>query len=102
MNQPDLLAWTPPVILGERDGNSFSRERDGVRLNQQAQDVFNFMSDNCWHTLREIAAKTGHPEASCSARYRDFKKSKFGSWKTERRYIENGVFQYRLTGERGE
>ena len=82
--------------MGDRDGQTFNRSRDGVRLNEQAQDVFNFMADNCWHSLREIAGRTGHPEASCSARLRDLRKPKFGNFKIEKRYIQNGLWQYRL------
>lgn len=96
MMQPDLLQWTPPVILGDRDGTTFEPKRDTIRLNEQCQDVFNFLSDNCWHTLREAHERTGHPEASISARIRDLKKSKFGGFQIEKRYIENGLWQYRM------
>jgi hypothetical protein len=94
--QPDLFSYVPPIIFGSRDGATFEPKRDGPRLNAQAQDVFNFMADNCWHTLREIAEKTRHPEASVSARLRDFRKPKFGGFTVERRSIGNGLFQYRL------
>lgn len=96
MIQPSLFDYVPPVILGDRDGQTFNRKRDGARLNKQAQDVFNFMADGQWHTLREISEATGHPEASISARIRDFKKPKFGSFNTERRHISKGLWQYRL------
>lgn len=99
MNQPSLFSWTPLVILGPRDGQTFEPKRDTVRLNEQAQDVFNFLSDNCWHTLREAHERTGHPEASISARIRDLRKLKFGGFKIEKRYIENGLWQYRMVSE---
>jgi hypothetical protein len=94
--QPDLFSYIPPVILGDRDGESFSRERDGARLNKQAQDVFNFMSLGRWSTLREISKATGHPEASVSARLRDLRKPKFGGFTVERRALSKGLWQYRM------
>lgn len=99
MIQPSLFDYTPSVILGDRDGSTFSRSRDGVRLNEQCQDVFNFLSDNCWHTLREAHERTGHPEASISARIRDLKKERFGGFKISKRYINNGLWQYKMGGE---
>jgi hypothetical protein len=94
--QPDLFSYTPPQILGPRDGATFEPKRDTIRLNEQCQDVYNFMADNCWHTLREISERVRHPEASCSARLRDLRKPKFGGFTIEKRYIENGLWQYRM------
>lgn len=96
MIQPSLFDFVPPVILGDRDGQTFDRKRDGARLNKQVQDVFNFMSDGRWHTLHDISNKTGHPEASVSARLRDLRKPKFGSFTVERRALSKGLWQYRM------
>lgn len=96
MMQLDLLSYVPPAILGDRDGQTFDRARDGVRLNAQAQAVFSYMSHGQWRTLADIAAATGHPEASVSARLRDFRKPSMGGYTVERRYIANGLYQYRL------
>jgi len=95
--QLSLMDWTPPAILGDRDGSTFDRARDGERLNGQAADVFNYMQHGQWRTLADIAAATGAPEASVSARLRDLKKEKFGGYKVERRYIANGLYQYRVS-----
>lgn len=97
--QLNMFEHVPTTILGDRDGQSFSRKRDGVRLNKQAQDVFDFMSVGCWSTLREISKATGHPEASVSARLRDLKKSKFGGYLIEKRNLGGGLWQYHM-GER--
>lgn len=94
--QLSLMDWTPPAILGDRDGESFDRARDGERLNGQAADVFNYMKHGQWRTLADIARNTGHPEASVSARLRDMKKEKFGGFTVEKRYIANGLWQYRI------
>lgn len=96
MNQLELLKWTPPVILGDRDGETFSIPRDRVRLNAQAQDVFDHMEGGHWVTLQGLSWMTGHPEASISARLRDLRKPKFGGYKIEKRNLGGGTWQYRL------
>lgn len=96
MNQLELLKWTPPVILGDRDGASFDRKRDGARLNKQAQDVFNVMADGKWHDLEQISLLTDHPEASVSARLRDLRKKKFGGFTIEKQNHGKGLWTYRM------
>jgi hypothetical protein len=96
MMQLDLLSYAPPAILGDRDGESFDRARDGKRLNAQAQAVYSYMQHGQWRTLADIAAATGHPEASVSARLRDLKKPHLGGFKIEKRYIASGLWQYRI------
>jgi hypothetical protein len=97
MMQPQLWDWTPPQILGDRSGESFDRARDGKRLNAQAQAVFSYMQHGEWRTLADIAAATGHPEASVSARLRDLRRPQFGGYTVERRYIANGLWQYKVS-----
>jgi len=96
MTQLDLLSYVPPVIYGDRSGETFDRARDGKRLNAQAADVFSYMQHGQWRTLADIAAATGHPEASVSARLRDLRKPSLGGYTVERRYIASGLWQYRL------
>jgi hypothetical protein len=93
---------TTPHLSGDRDGVTFERARDGARLNRQALAVFEFMSDGKWHTLSEIHHATGEPEASISARLRDFRRPQFGSHTVEREYIMNGLWRYRLVLPRGQ
>lgn len=86
---------------GDRDGYTYSRDLDYDRLNGQAHRVWNVMRDGDWYTLARIAAITGDPEASISARIRDFSKPKFGGVPHERRRVEHdgkrsGQFEYRL------
>lgn len=75
------------------DGKTFDRALDGDRLTGQWRMVFDLMKDGAWRTLRDIAQLTGCPEASVSARLRDFRKEKFGGHTVnrERKYTE-GVF----------
>jgi len=54
------------------------------------------MSDGLWHTLAEMSSRLGFPEASVSARLRDLRKDKFGGRVVERRYVLNGLWEYRL------
>jgi len=79
------------------DGETFSAARDGARLYAQLQRVWLVMRDAGWHTLRELAGKTGDPEGSVSARLRDLRKQKFGAHDIERRYVERGLWEYRLS-----
>ena len=86
---------SPPP--GHRGGKTFCWARDYARLNIQAADVWSVMTDRKWHTLSEIAKRTGHPEASVSARLRDFRKKRFGKHIVEAQRAPNGAqWIYRL------
>lgn len=89
--QPDLLSWTPPPT--DRHGSTYSAARDFDRLNAQQADVWAVFKDGEWHTLREISAATGHPEASVSARLRDFRAM---GRVIEREYVSRGLHRYRV------
>lgn len=81
------------------DGKTFNKKLDAKRLTGQWLLVFDLMKDGCWRTLREIAQLTGCPEASISARLRDFRKKKFGGHIVDRRrrgHWVDGVHEYQL------
>lgn len=80
------------------DGATYDRERDGERLGAQMKAVRDLMlsGDGEWRTLPYIAAWVGYPEASVSARLRDLRKEKFGAYNVERRYVANGLWEYRV------
>jgi hypothetical protein len=82
--------------IPHRDGATYVHQRDGRRLAAQHHRVLAFIRDGEWHTLAAIARHTKDPEASVSARLRDLRKSKFGSYDIERRYVARGLFEYRL------
>ncbi len=89
MNQPLL----------DFDGVTYNRELDQSRLNAQSRRVLGVMLSGEWMTLGEISAKTGDPEASCSARLRDFRKESHGGHKVNRRRRgvgKRGLFEYQL------
>ena len=78
------------------DGETFDQARDGKRLNKQQRAVTEVMLDGKWRTLKHIAMTIGAPESSVSARLRDLRKPRYGGYIVERRYISNGLFEYRV------
>lgn len=94
MSRLDPLTWPQPAVFG---GKTYIADRDGARLNAQALRVFKFMADNQWHTLREISLACECPEASASARLRDFRKPSFNLNVTvEREFLSRGLHRYRM------
>ena len=85
-----------PTLEGYRDGATFDPFKDFERLNDQMLRVFRVMNDSQWRTLSAIARETGDPEASVSARLRDFRKPRFGSLRVNRRRIGKGLYEYQL------
>jgi hypothetical protein len=83
---------------GPRDGGTYDDPLDHDRLNRQMRAVHVVMSDGNWHTLADLEAATGCPQASLSARLRDFRKDRFGANTVERRRVpfRPGVWEYRL------
>ena len=79
------------------DGVTINDERDNGRLQAQLTEVRLLVTNMGWWTLGEIARATGYPEASVSARLRDLRKAKFGSFNVERKYVERGLWAYRVT-----
>jgi hypothetical protein len=77
-------------------GGTYDEDRDGERLSRQARVVFDLMQDGKWRTLADIAARTKEPEASISARLRDLRKERNGSYRVEREYLAGGIWQYRV------
>lgn len=92
---PDVKA-VENATTGWRDGETFEAI-DYARLNAQARRVYDVMVDGVWRTLAEISERTGDPEASVSARLRDFRKAKFGTATVDRRRRgqDAGLWEYR-------
>ena len=78
------------------DGAEYNHERDGERLTNQYQIIFDLMRDGIWRTMGEIERITGFPQASISAQLRHSRKPRFGSHRVEKQYLGSGLFQYRL------
>lgn len=81
------------------DGSTLEPSLDQARLGRQAMAVFQVVRDGHWRTLAELAHETGYPEASISARLRDFRKLRFGAHELQRRRVnlDRGQWEYRLT-----
>lgn len=96
--QADLLSWTPPVIMGDRDGETFDRARDLERLDSAMGRIFRKMSDGQWYSLAELAEVGRCSEACASARVRDLRKIRFGGFHVSRSHCGKGLWKYRLAG----
>src|SRR5882672_407827 len=88
------------LVIEPRDGSTYVHERDGQCLALQHNRVLAVMRDGREHTLAEISLITRNPEASVSARLRDLRKPRFGGHNIQRRYIERGLFTYRLEAQK--
>jgi hypothetical protein len=90
--QPDLFTTTPAF-----DGATFEPEQDQERLTGQLATVREYMlAIRLWCSLAELHGVLRIPEASISARLRDLRKPKFGSYLVERRRRSPGTFEYRV------
>jgi|APSaa5957512535_1039671.scaffolds.fasta_scaffold24847_3 hypothetical protein len=85
-----------PDALPSFDGETYQPEFDESRLSVQMRRVYDAMRDGLWHTLGELSELTATPEASLSARIRDFRKPKFGGFVVDRKRGGNGLHYYRL------
>jgi hypothetical protein len=86
--------------LRDFDGSTYDPEFDRERLNRQYDRVFAAMQDGRWHTLSQLHARTGDPEASISARLRDMRKPRFGEHIVDEERVgdpKSGIHAYRLT-----
>jgi hypothetical protein len=90
------VARLPPPDTNPAGPAGIESRDDEVRLNKQQAAVWAVMEDEGWHTLSEVAQRTGYPEASISARFRDLRKQKYGSHTIERESLGGGLFRYRL------
>ena len=100
-HRPDCMAGRTgtvvvPVVKPWFDGRTFEPAKDLKRLKSQQGDVARAMADGKWHTLGELSSRTGHPEASVSARLRDLRKPRWGSNLIQRQRRSKGLWEYRL------
>ena len=78
------------------NGPDYQPERDNERLSLQHFRVRDLMSDGAWRTLAQISEETGDPPASVSAQLRHLRKPRFGAHVVEKRYLGEGLFEYRV------
>lgn len=79
-------------------GITYEPMLDGRRLARQAGIVYAYMVSAGWKTLQQIAKDTGFPEASVSARLRDFRRIEGHKVLRERWHndITSGVWVYAM------
>lgn len=104
MNSQELLTFFQEFIAlngGPKrphfDGKTYEPAKDRKRLTSQLEAVRGFMLFAGWKTLQDIAIATGYPQSSVSARLRDLRKNKFGSYRVDRRRVESGLFEYKVS-----
>lgn len=98
-NYYNRLPFDAPAEAPEFDGETYEAEQDHERLGAQALRVWGAVRDGYWRTLSEIEAICGDPQASISARLRDFRKKKFGENVVERQRRgegKKGLHEYRV------
>ena len=82
-----------PLLFGGRLDSD-----EPIRLGKQAVTIFEYMQCRKWCTLANMELATGIPQASISARVRDFRKPKFGSHLIDvQRRGNSAEREYRLT-----
>lgn len=71
---------------------------DHVRMGKQRAAVWALVRLGEWWTLAEVSEATGAPEASVSARLRDFRRPRYGGHTVERRKRGREQYEYRVAG----
>lgn len=82
------------------DGKTYEPAFDRKRLFRALRKIFDIMCDHDWHTIHELAQLCCISETSASARIRDLRKERFGSFEVKAQRVNDGIWQYRLTGKR--
>jgi hypothetical protein len=83
------------------DGKTYDPALDRGRLRRQLGRVFDRLTDGGWHTLSDLASWSRGSEAGVSARLRDLRKRKFGSWIIDDQRLEAGLWGYRMRNPDG-
>ena len=73
----------------------------GTMFASQLARITALMADGRWRTLAQISQVVEGSEPAVSARLRDLRKARFGAYQVERRYIADGLWEYRVLSRRG-
>ena len=69
-----------------------------IHIPTREELTFEVLSDGQWHTLKELADKTGFPEASVSCSIRTLRKPEYGNFVIAKEYdVTNRIYLYRMT-----
>lgn len=77
-------------------GSDYQAMRDDPRLTGQLLRIWSLVRDGAWRTLNQIASRTGDPQPSISAQLRHLRKARFGQHTVEKRYLDEGLYEYRV------
>jgi len=77
-------------------GSDYQPMRDDARLTGQMLRVWELMRHGAWMSLRDIAKRTGDPEASISAQLRFLRRPRFGGHTVEKSRDFAGLYLYRV------
>ncbi len=98
--QPSLDFDAPPRALPPGPyrfgGETYAAALDEERLGEQLRRVWRCVRGGEWLTLAEIAAVTGDPEASVSARLRQLRGMGFEVERRRRGDDRRGLWEYRV------
>lgn len=84
-------------LAADFDGDTYVRATDHVRLQGLLLATYNYMADQRWHLLGDLAMAINCTPQGASARLRDLRKRKFGGFTVERRRVGTlGLYEYRL------
>ena len=81
------------------DGKTYNKGLDLKRLSTQLERVRTLMIDGQFRGLFDIVDMCGGTTASISARLRDLRKAKFGSYVVNKRRVgegKSGYYEYQL------
>lgn len=89
------LDITDAIARAPRFDGADVTDADTPRLTGQLARILAYVRDGAWHTLADISAATGAPEASVSAQLRNARKARFGAHTIEREHVGDGLYRYR-------
>jgi hypothetical protein len=78
------------------DGKTYDPVLDGKRLGSQLKIVAFCLSNGHYWTLSALAGAANCSECSASARLRDLRKPRFGSYLIERKRFKDNLWMYRM------
>jgi len=92
MQQQLLFTDLPPVFHGD----DYQKPRDHTRLKNQLETILDLLKKGSWYSLPQLSEMTGYMTSSISAQIRNARKERNGGYTIEKKYIENGLYLYRL------
>jgi hypothetical protein len=83
-------------VIGRKSNAVILDTEDRERLARQRIKIWDLMRDGKARTLSEISQAVNAPEASVSARLRDFRKARYGGHTVNKVHLGHGLYSYWL------